>query len=220
MADPFIGPIMRLFGACKSITDYGFRYDSDGLPLIEDCQQILSSSITLLLNHSLYSELFIIMISESKINMSISGPMSLRDCQAISMLLDLIHSMNHYHHGKESWAWSMKFYQDIWIKMNLLQCTKDFTKSIRPLMQTTLWCSSLLNSLMKFQMLFSHWMDLLSHRVVKSDHLIMFLMIILIAANSIQVFAQRLANHNQIQPKNVMTGIKRELDKDLQTLKD
>lgn len=39
MADPFIGPIMRLFGACKSITDYGFRYDSDGLPLIEDCQQ-------------------------------------------------------------------------------------------------------------------------------------------------------------------------------------
>ena len=41
MADTFIGPIMRMFGGCKSITDYGFRYDSDGLPLIEDCQQNL-----------------------------------------------------------------------------------------------------------------------------------------------------------------------------------
>jgi hypothetical protein len=39
MADPIIGPIMRIFGACKSIDDYGFRYDSNGLPLIEDCQK-------------------------------------------------------------------------------------------------------------------------------------------------------------------------------------
>ena len=39
MADPFIGPLFRLFGACKSIEDYGMRKDKDGLPLIEDCQQ-------------------------------------------------------------------------------------------------------------------------------------------------------------------------------------
>ena len=38
-ADPFLGPVMRMFGVCKSISDYGFRYDSDGLPLIEDCQK-------------------------------------------------------------------------------------------------------------------------------------------------------------------------------------
>lgn len=37
MADPFIGPLFRLFGACKSIEDYGMRKDKDGLPLIEDC---------------------------------------------------------------------------------------------------------------------------------------------------------------------------------------
>jgi len=42
------------------------------------------------------------MISESKTNMSISGTMSHKDFQVTSMLLDLIHSMNHYHHGKES----------------------------------------------------------------------------------------------------------------------
>jgi hypothetical protein len=45
-------------------------------------------------------------------------------------------------------------------------------------------------------------------------------MIILIAANSIQVFAQRQENHNLILPKNAMTGIKRELDKDLLMLRD
>lgn len=39
MADPILGPIMRLFGACKSIEDYGFRKDADGLPMIEDCQK-------------------------------------------------------------------------------------------------------------------------------------------------------------------------------------
>ena len=30
---------MRLAGFCKPMKDYGFRYDSDGLPLIEDCQK-------------------------------------------------------------------------------------------------------------------------------------------------------------------------------------
>ena len=33
----FIPGIAQELGICKSITDYGFRYDSDGNPLIEDC---------------------------------------------------------------------------------------------------------------------------------------------------------------------------------------
>jgi hypothetical protein len=29
--------VLELFGACKSIKDYGFRYDENGDPLIPDC---------------------------------------------------------------------------------------------------------------------------------------------------------------------------------------
>lgn len=29
--------VAQIFGACKSIKDYGFRYDEQGYPLIEDC---------------------------------------------------------------------------------------------------------------------------------------------------------------------------------------
>ena len=29
--------VLEIFGACKSMKDYGFRYDSNGWPLIEDC---------------------------------------------------------------------------------------------------------------------------------------------------------------------------------------
>ena len=36
-ADYFLAPVAKLFGACKSIKDYGFRYDADGNPLIEEC---------------------------------------------------------------------------------------------------------------------------------------------------------------------------------------
>ena len=36
--DTVMGPILRQFGACKSISSYGYRYDpATGLPLIEDC---------------------------------------------------------------------------------------------------------------------------------------------------------------------------------------
>lgn len=38
-ADYLAKPIMNLFGACRSIEDYGFRKDADGNPLIEDCQK-------------------------------------------------------------------------------------------------------------------------------------------------------------------------------------
>jgi endoglycosylceramidase len=38
-SDVVLGPLARLAGACKSIKDYGFRLDSDGNPLIEDCQK-------------------------------------------------------------------------------------------------------------------------------------------------------------------------------------
>ncbi len=33
---PYLFPFLNL---CKSIKDYGFRYDQDGNPLIEDCQK-------------------------------------------------------------------------------------------------------------------------------------------------------------------------------------
>jgi hypothetical protein len=29
--------VFEIFGACKSMKDYGFRYDDNGWPLIEDC---------------------------------------------------------------------------------------------------------------------------------------------------------------------------------------
>lgn len=38
-ADFIAKPIMNMFGACKSIEEYGFRKDQDGNPLIEDCQK-------------------------------------------------------------------------------------------------------------------------------------------------------------------------------------
>ena len=30
-------PVYKYMGLCKSINDYGFRYDEQGNPLIEDC---------------------------------------------------------------------------------------------------------------------------------------------------------------------------------------
>lgn len=33
----FLDPILHLVGLCKSINHYGFRYDENGWPLIEDC---------------------------------------------------------------------------------------------------------------------------------------------------------------------------------------
>jgi hypothetical protein len=36
--DKVMGPILREFGACKSMHDYGYRW-KDGLPVIEDCQK-------------------------------------------------------------------------------------------------------------------------------------------------------------------------------------
>lgn len=38
-ADYIAKPVMNLFGACKSIKDYGFRTDENGFPLIEDCNK-------------------------------------------------------------------------------------------------------------------------------------------------------------------------------------
>ena len=37
--DKVLGPILREFGACKPISSYGYRYDKNGLPVIEDCQK-------------------------------------------------------------------------------------------------------------------------------------------------------------------------------------
>lgn len=39
MFDKIFGPLMRLAGFCVPMTEYGFRYDEQGLPLIEDCQK-------------------------------------------------------------------------------------------------------------------------------------------------------------------------------------
>ena len=39
MVDPILGPLLRYFGACKSIQDFGLRSDSEGRPLVEDCQK-------------------------------------------------------------------------------------------------------------------------------------------------------------------------------------
>ena len=39
MFDKLFGPLMRMAGFCVPMSDYNFRYDSDGLPLIEDCQK-------------------------------------------------------------------------------------------------------------------------------------------------------------------------------------
>lgn len=36
-ADIIMGPILRLFGACKSVADYNYDTDSDGNPLIKEC---------------------------------------------------------------------------------------------------------------------------------------------------------------------------------------
>lgn len=38
--DKLLGPFKESLGFCKSIDDYGYRLDDDGLPLIEDCQSI------------------------------------------------------------------------------------------------------------------------------------------------------------------------------------
>jgi endoglycosylceramidase len=37
--DYILGPAMRLAGFCRSMKDYGFKYDDAGLPLIESCQE-------------------------------------------------------------------------------------------------------------------------------------------------------------------------------------
>ena len=37
--DPYVVPIAKALGGCKSMEDYGMRKDSDGNPLIEDCQK-------------------------------------------------------------------------------------------------------------------------------------------------------------------------------------
>lgn len=37
--DFILDPVLKKFGFCKSINDYDLRYDSDGNPLIEDCQK-------------------------------------------------------------------------------------------------------------------------------------------------------------------------------------
>jgi len=37
--DKIMGPILRQFGACKPISSYGYKYDENGLPVIEDCQK-------------------------------------------------------------------------------------------------------------------------------------------------------------------------------------
>lgn len=38
--DKIIGPLLRHFGLCKPIEDYGFRKDKDGNPMIEDCKTV------------------------------------------------------------------------------------------------------------------------------------------------------------------------------------
>lgn len=38
-ADYFLAPILRLFGVCKPMSDYGFRYDDKNRPLVEDCMK-------------------------------------------------------------------------------------------------------------------------------------------------------------------------------------
>jgi hypothetical protein len=42
VVDDLIGAlgIKEALGFCKSIDDYGYRLDDDGLPVIEDCQSI------------------------------------------------------------------------------------------------------------------------------------------------------------------------------------
>lgn len=37
--DTLLSPLFKLTGFCKSIKDYGYKYDSDGNPLIQDCQK-------------------------------------------------------------------------------------------------------------------------------------------------------------------------------------
>ena len=37
--DTLLTPLFKLTGFCKSIKDYGYRYDSNGDPLIQDCQK-------------------------------------------------------------------------------------------------------------------------------------------------------------------------------------
>ena len=37
--DKLLAPLVKQFGFCKPIADYGYRYDSSGFPLIEDCQK-------------------------------------------------------------------------------------------------------------------------------------------------------------------------------------
>jgi hypothetical protein len=39
LLDPFLVPFAKEYGLCKSMKDYNLRYDSDGNPLIEDCQK-------------------------------------------------------------------------------------------------------------------------------------------------------------------------------------
>ena len=46
MVDPILGPLLRYFGACKSMQDFGLRSDNEGRPLVEDCQKILLSFTT------------------------------------------------------------------------------------------------------------------------------------------------------------------------------
>lgn len=36
--DPILKPVLQFFGVCKSIDDYGYRKDDEGLPVLEDCQ--------------------------------------------------------------------------------------------------------------------------------------------------------------------------------------
>lgn len=36
--DPILSPILQMFGVCTDFDSFGFQKDSDGLPLITDCQ--------------------------------------------------------------------------------------------------------------------------------------------------------------------------------------
>lgn len=38
LADKIFDPILHQFHLCKNISDYGYRIDDNGDPLIEDCQ--------------------------------------------------------------------------------------------------------------------------------------------------------------------------------------
>ena len=42
--DLLVVPIFKLFGACKSMEEYGFRKDQNQNPLIQDCQKNLFST--------------------------------------------------------------------------------------------------------------------------------------------------------------------------------